>query len=227
MLGTDTPPHQAQSIIPTTLNLTVTDVATWDIEVKDQEGLPIEGFTPVATPRISSYPTSILNINFSCTPSNSLGESQCTASAPGFTPEAAFIDIDMGSWSHELSVNFSCPTSWTTIPDDWDITSVSSFIDSPEELELLRCNVDGGHYFIRGIDFSTSPDYIYFPIALNNNVTLDFLGTFSNLVLVDRGGDSEIPSLFDGVSRANSITGLHLNNLNIQNLSITSNNPFL
>ncbi len=218
-------PDQAQSIIPTTLNLTVTDVATWDIEVKDQEGLPIEGFTPVATPRISSYPTSILNINFSCTPSNALGESQCTASAPGFTPEAAFIDIDMGSWTHELSVNFSCPTSWTTIPDDWDITSVSSFIDSPEELELLRCNEEGEEYFIKGIDFSLPLDYIYSPIALNNNVTLNFADEFSNLVLVDRGGDSEIPSLFDGVSSANSITGLHLNNLNIQNLSITSNTP--
>jgi hypothetical protein len=217
-------PDQAQSIIPATLNLTVTDVATWDIEVKDQEGLPIEGFTPVATPRIS-YPTSRLNVNFSCTPSNSLGESQCTATAPGFTPEAAFIDIDMGSWTHELSLNFSCPTDWSAIPEQWRITSNSSLIDSPEELELLRCNVDGGHYYIRGIDFSASPDYIYLPIALNNNVTLDFLGAFSNLLLLDRGGDSEIPSLFDGISTPNNINGLHLNNLNIQNLNITSNNP--
>jgi hypothetical protein len=224
MLGTDTPPHQAQSIIPTTLNLTVTDLATWDIEVKDQEGLPIEGFTPVATPRIS-YPTSRLNINFSCSPSNSLGESQCTATAPGFTPEAAFIDIDMGSWTHELSLNFSCPTDWSVIPEQWRITSNSSLIDSPEELELLRCNEEGEEYFIKGIDFSLPLDYIYSPIALNNNVTLNFADEFSNLVLVDRGGDAEIPSLFDGVSSANSITGLHLNNLNIQNLNITSNNP--
>ena len=218
-------PEQTSSILPSTLNLTVTDTASWDIEVKDQQGLPIEGFTPLATPRTSPYPTSVLNLSFTCTPSNALGESQCTASAPGFTPQAAFVDIDMGSWTHELNLNFTCPTDWSAIPEQWRITSSSSLIDSPEELELLRCNEDGGHYYIRGIDFSMSPDYIYFPIALNNNVTLDFLGTLNNLVLVDRVEYTSIPSLFDGVSQQNEISGLHLTNLDIQNLNVTSNTP--
>jgi hypothetical protein len=223
MLGTDTPPHQAQSIIPTTLNLTVTDVATWDIEVKDETGSPIQGFTPTAMANISSYPTSMLNKIIICTSSDNLGISTCTMSAPGFMPETAEIIIDMGNWSHSLIIVYACPTNWEDIDLRWRITNYSNEIGTPEEFELLRCNQIGGHYYIKNeINFS---EYLYFPIAINNDVTLQFESSLINLQLIDRSENTELPRLFKGVSSPNEISRLNLYSLSIENLNFETDSP--
>jgi len=216
-------PDQAQTIIPTSLNLTVTDLATWDIEVKDETGSPIQGFTPTAMANISSYPTSMLNNIILCTSSDALGISTCTMSAPGFMPETAEIIIDMGNWSHSLSIVYACPTNWEDIDLRWRITNYSNQIGTPEEFELLRCNQIGGHYYIKNeINFA---GYLYFPIAINNNVTLQFEHSLIGLELIDRAERAELPRLFKGVSNPKEISRLTLDSLSIENLTFVKDSP--
>lgn len=221
------PADENLSIFPANVDVIVTKIPRWNIELKDAEGKPVIGVTPQVDFVLSTYPRIFSpNTHFICTTSNDLGISSCESNKPSYVPSSLNLTVTVGSWSKNISLNVACPSDWSEVDIAQRITSPSSMIDTAEEFDLLRCNQPNQTYYIQETNFVNSFGYVFYPITLHHDVTIQFNGPLKKLTIYDDPNIyPEPPSLFRNHNELQAIERLTLKGLVLREFSYTSNRP--